>query len=112
LPEFRSKEMLKPSSSRTHAFNEALPGLKHYAFRQLLAAKCKLLGKTLVDCSDMYTSLTCGRCSKLHIRLGSSRSFRCPQPDCGRTAGRDVNAAFNILRFVVGRSLETFAVHH
>jgi len=86
-PEFRSKEMLKPSSSRTHAFYEALLGLKHYAFRQLLAAKCKLLGKTLVVCSEMYTSLTCGCCSKLHLRLGLSRVFHCPQPDCGHTAG-------------------------
>jgi hypothetical protein len=48
LPEFRRKEMLKPSSSRTHAFNEALLGLKHYAFGLLLVAKCRLLGKTLV----------------------------------------------------------------
>jgi hypothetical protein len=45
--------MLKPSSSQTHAFNEALLGPKHYAFRQLLAAKCKLLEKTLVVCSEM-----------------------------------------------------------
>jgi putative transposase len=78
LPEFRSKEMLKPSSNRTHAFNETLLGFKYYAFRQLLAAKCKLLGKTLVVCSEMYTSLTWMCCSKLHLRLGSSRMFRCP----------------------------------
>jgi putative transposase len=112
LPEFRSKEMLKPSNRRTHTSNEALLGLIHYALRQLLAAKCKLLGKTLVVCSEMYTSLACGRCSKLHLRLGPSRVFRCPQPDCGHTTGRDVNAAFNILRFVVGGWLATFTVHH
>jgi hypothetical protein len=35
--------MLKPNSSWTHAFNEALLGLKNYAFRQLLVAICKLL---------------------------------------------------------------------
>jgi hypothetical protein len=57
LLEFQSKEMLKPSSSRTHAFNEALLGLKHYASRQLLSAKCKLLRKTLVVCSKMYTGV-------------------------------------------------------
>jgi len=100
--------MLKASSSRTHAFNEALLGLKHYAFRQ----QCKLLGKTLVICSEMYTSLTYERSCKLHLRLGSSRVFRCPQPDCGHTAWRDGNAAFNIIRFVVGGSLATIAVHH
>jgi hypothetical protein len=26
---------------------------KHYAFRQPLAAKCKLLGKTFIVCSEM-----------------------------------------------------------
>jgi transposase len=61
--------MLKSSSNRTHAFNEDLLRLKHYAFRQPLAAKCKLFGKTLIVCSEMYTNLTCRRCSKLHLRI-------------------------------------------
>jgi hypothetical protein len=30
--------MVKPSSSRTHGFNETILSLKHYAFRQLLEA--------------------------------------------------------------------------
>jgi len=69
LPEFRTQDMVKPSSSRTHDFNETILSLKHYSFRQLLKAKCARLGKTLVMCSEMYTSQTCGGCSRLHSRL-------------------------------------------
>jgi len=110
LPIFRSKEMVRSSTLRTHAFNRSLLGLKHYQFRKLLEAKCAMLGKTLVVCSEMYSSMTCGVCSRLHPGLGSSEVFLCPH--CHHTAGRDVNAAFNILRFVVGASLQTFEVHH
>jgi transposase len=35
--------------------------------------------------------------------------FQCPHRH--HTAGRDANAAFNILRFVVCASLQTFEVH-
>uniref|UniRef100_K3W9P9 Cas12f1-like TNB domain-containing protein n=1 Tax=Globisporangium ultimum (strain ATCC 200006 / CBS 805.95 / DAOM BR144) TaxID=431595 RepID=K3W9P9_GLOUD len=48
-------------------------------------------------------------CSRLHFKLGSNDVFRCPH--CEYTAGRDVNAAFNILRFVCGGSLAISKVY-
>jgi len=75
LSTFRSKETVQPSAPRTDAFNRSLLGLKHYQFRQLLATKCALLGKTVVVCSEMYSSMTCGDCSRLHPTLGSSVVF-------------------------------------
>jgi len=59
-----------------------------------------------VVCSDMDTSRTCGRCYRLHVRLGSSDVFTCPF--CAYRAGRDDNAALNILRNVCTESLQGF----
>ncbi|KAK1946323.1 putative transposase [Phytophthora citrophthora] len=105
LPVFSSKDMVKRSTARNHTFNRLLLGLKHFQFRQILKAKCELMGKSLVICSEMYTSQTCGRCSRLHLKLGSRDVFHCPY--CDHVAGRDVNAAFNVLRFVCAGSLST-----
>jgi transposase len=52
-------------------------------------------------CSEIYTSRTCGRCYRLHVRLGSSDVFTCPF--CASHAGRDENAALNILRWIAAR---------
>jgi putative transposase len=54
----------------------------------------------------MYTSRTCGHCYRLHVRLGSSDVFTCPF--CASRAGRDENAALNILRYVCAGSLQAF----
>ncbi|KAL3674618.1 hypothetical protein V7S43_000561 [Phytophthora oleae] len=63
----------------------------------------------LNNCVEMYSSQTCGQCSGLHLKLGCRGVFECPY--CGHVAGRDVNAAFNILRFVCARSLAVDSVH-
>ncbi|ETM98307.1 hypothetical protein PPTG_19669 [Phytophthora nicotianae INRA-310] len=76
-------------------------------FLQLLQAKCEVVGKTVVVCSEMYTSRTCTRCERLHLKLGSNDVFTCPH--CSYTAGRDEHAAFNILRYVCAGSLQTYA---
>lgn len=81
--------------------------LNHYKFRQLLQAKCEVKGKSVVVCSEMYTSRTCGQCYRLHVRLGSNDVFRCPH--CAYSAGRDENAALNILRYVCAGSLQVYS---
>ncbi|KAK1946288.1 putative transposase [Phytophthora citrophthora] len=58
LPVFSSKDMVKRSTARNYTSNRLLLGLKHFQFRQILKAKCELMGKTLVICSEMYTSQT------------------------------------------------------
>ncbi|KAL3660104.1 hypothetical protein V7S43_015025 [Phytophthora oleae] len=109
LPIFSSKQMVKKSIARNHTYNKMLLGLKHFQFRELLRAKCELMGKSLVVCSEMYTSQTCGHCSRLHLKLGNKDVFECPH--CNHVAGRDVNAAFNILRFTCAGSLAVHTIH-
>lgn len=107
LPIFQTKEMVKKNNARNHGFNTSMLSLNHFQFRQLLQAKSEVVGKTVVVCSEMYTSQTCARCERLHIKLGSDDVFTCPH--CSYTAGRDEQAAFNILRYVCAGSLQTHA---
>ncbi|KAK1935065.1 putative transposase [Phytophthora citrophthora] len=109
LPIFTSKQMVKKSCARNHTFNKMLLDLKHYQFRELLRAKCEVTGKSLVVCSEMYTTQTCGNCSRLHLKIGNKDVFNCPH--CDYIAGRDLNAAFNILRFTCAGSLAVHTIH-
>ncbi|RLN51075.1 hypothetical protein BBJ28_00000750 [Nothophytophthora sp. Chile5] len=106
LPIFKTKDMVKKSSARTHGFNTSILSLNHFKFRQLLQAKCEVRGKSTVVCSEMYTSRTCGQCYRLHVKLGSNDVFACPR--CDYRAGRDANAALNIMRYVCAGSLQVF----
>jgi len=93
LPIFKTKDMVRRSSARTHGFNTSILSLNHFKFRQLLQAKCAVKGKLVVMCSEMYTSRTCD-------------VFICPL--CAHCAGRDESAALNILRYVCAGSLQVF----
>ena len=49
--------------------------------------------------SERYSSKTCSWCNRLHEKLGGSREFKCPYPDCivnTWTIDRDGNGAQNI----------------
>ncbi|GAB9468772.1 hypothetical protein Gpo141_00006079 [Globisporangium polare] len=68
-------------------------------------AKWAVSGKRVAVWSEMYTSRTCAQCDRLHLKLKDV--FDCPH--CAYTAGRDENAAFNILRYVCAGSLQIHA---
>jgi hypothetical protein len=83
---------------------------KKSQFRLHLLDRCKLLGKTLVLCSEMYTSRTCARCCRLYVNLPSSADvFQCPH--CEFWADHDENAAFNVMRFVWASSLSVLELN-
>jgi transposase len=105
LPIFKTKGMIRRSSARIHGFNTSILSLNHSKFRQLLQAKCAVKGKSVVVCSKM-NNRTCGRCYRLHVRLGSRDVFTCPV--CAYRAGRDENAALSILRDECAGSLQVF----
>ena len=68
----------------------------HYRFRQRLINKSREYPWcSVVITQEPFTTKTCGACGKLHHKLGSSKTFKCPQ--CNYTADRDANAARNIL---------------
>jgi transposase len=60
LPIFKTKDMIRRSSARTHGSNTSILSLNHFKFRQLLQAKCTVKGKSPVVCSEMYTIRTWG----------------------------------------------------
>lgn len=68
----------------------------HYKFFTRLQHK---LGPTrLLECTEEFTTKTCGNCGKLHQTIGASKVFKCPnEPKCNYIADRDHNAARNIM---------------
>ncbi len=72
--------------------------LSHYLFRQRLKAKAEEYGAEVRVVNEAWTSKTCGGCSKVHYNLGSSKTFKCPQPNrlCSFEIDRDINGARNI----------------
>lgn len=97
LPEFETKRMVKRANRRIGSKTaRAMLGWSHYRFKQRLLNKtreypwCKV-----VICDEHFTSKTCGNCGFLHQKLGSNKTFKCPQ--CHVEMDRDINAARNIL---------------
>ncbi|CAG8657271.1 10408_t:CDS:2 [Cetraspora pellucida] len=49
----------------------------------------------IVECTEEYTSKTCGKCGNINEKLGSSKMFKCGF--CNYVVDRDFNGARNIL---------------
>jgi putative transposase len=97
LPEFKSSGMVRRGQRKLHSKTaRAMMVWSHYRFRQRLINKAREYPWCSVAITqEPFTSKTCGACGKLHHKLGSSKTFKCPR--CGYTADRDANAARNIL---------------
>lgn len=67
---------------------------RHSKFYERLQYQCHRYGSRIVDCTEEYTSKTCGQCGQINASLGSSKTFMCP---CGFHIDRDFNGARNIL---------------
>lgn len=70
----------------------------HAQFRTILTYKAANAGKSVKFVNERDTSKTCYSCGKKHDMPLEERHFEC---DCGYSANRDVNAAWNILK--IGR---------
>ena len=102
IPTFETSKMVEHSNrvlqSRTV---RQLLTWAHYRFRQLLINKAReRQGVRVLEVSEAYTSKTCGKCGKLHEKLGGNKVFRCPS--CNYTMDRDVNGARNIFLRNIG----------
>jgi transposase len=99
LPFFKVKSMVKKNiklsrrSLRTKDKNEMI-NQSHYAFKQYLKSKAEERGCTVIDVSEHATTITCSRCFKI-TRSCTNRIHNCVF--CHLSAGRDSNAAKNIL---------------
>jgi putative transposase len=72
--------------------------------RRLLGYKATWRGARLVEADPFYpSSKTCSACgaARATLRLGE-RTFRCHNDECGLVLDRDLNAARNLARLVVG----------
>lgn len=95
LPEFESSQMVRRAGRRIRSKTaRSMLTWAHYRFRQTLLARARLSGCVVKLVTEEYTSKTCGRCGKIHDKLGGQKTFRCPS--CGHEVDRDANGARNI----------------
>jgi putative transposase len=93
LPTFQTKQMVKKNGILRPKTSRQMMMLSHYAFKEKLRFKSSCYGKTVIDCSEAYTSKTCGFCGELNTTLGGSKTFTC---HCGYKLDRDIHGARNI----------------
>jgi len=74
----------------------------HCRFHDLLQYQCTKTRSRVIECTEEYTSKTCGRCGVLNNQLGDSKRFQCVVPECGYTIDRDFNGARNIMLKALG----------
>ena len=68
----------------------------HYRFKQRLLDKCREYPWCkVIFVDEHYTIKTCGLCGFIHQKLGSSKTFKCPQ--CKIEMDRNIHATRNIL---------------
>jgi putative transposase len=98
LPEFRSSQMvLRESRQIRRSTVRSMLTWGHYRFRQHLLHKAREFPWCqVVICDEAYTTKTCGKCGERNERVGGSKVFRCPRPECRFRIDRDVNGARNI----------------
>lgn len=67
---------------------------RHYDFRQKLITKAEEKAVKVIECTEEYTSKTCGNCGFIKNNLGGSKMYRCDR--CNISLDRDLNGARNI----------------
>jgi putative transposase len=74
------------------------------SLRRLLEYKATWSGARLVRAAPFFpSSKTCSACGAVRATLHlGERTFRCPNVECGLTLDRDLNAARNLAKLVVG----------
>ena len=94
------RQQQKGKATIRRSTKRELMGWSHCKFVNRLYIKCHDVAQeqkksVLLIQPEAYTSKTCGRCGRLHNKLGSNKTFKCPV--CLYTADRDQNAACNML---------------
>jgi putative transposase len=92
IPEFQTQQMAKKSMNRK--LNRSFSIYSHYSFKQKLKQKGELRNCNVIECSEAYTSKTCGFCGNIDLGLGAKKIYSC---HCGYICDRDLNAARNVL---------------
>lgn len=91
IPTFETHDMI---SKLRHKTSRAMLGWAHYRFKMKLKSKAEEYSCKVVDCTEEYTSKTCGNCGKISS-IGGKEVWTCKH--CGCVHDRDINGARNIL---------------
>lgn len=91
LPTFETQEMV---SKLNHKTSRSMLGWAHYRFKMKLKSKAEEYSCNVVDCTEEYTSKTCGNCGTEN-QIGGKEVWTCKH--CGCVHDRDINGARNIL---------------
>jgi putative transposase len=112
LPSFNVSQMVKKKDKRGRRrkigrkTTKQLYSLAHCRFRYYLRYLAQRYGTQVCECSEAYTTQTCGSCGHLSY-VGGSDVFRCRHPSCGARFDRDENAARNImLKFIQDQGVD------
>lgn len=115
LPTFETSQIvaktgIKPRKIYSKTVRQML-NWSHYRFKQVLKFQAFKRGATVLDVTEEFTSKTCTKCGHVHVKLGSSRKFKCPK--CGHKLKRDWNGALGIflkaLRDIAGLDAQVFS---
>lgn len=105
LPTFNTKQMVERKLKKrkiTKKVVRNMMALSHFTFKTKIKHLAKRYGSTVIECSEAYTSKTCGVCGNINNKLGSKDVYECSK--CNSTIDRDMNGARNVLI----RSLTTY----
>ena len=91
IPSFETHDMV---SKLKHKTSRAMLGWAHYRFKMKLKSKAEEYSCKVMDCTEEYTSKTCGNCGKINT-IGGKEVWTCKH--CGCVHDRDINGARNIL---------------
>lgn len=91
IPTFETHDMV---SKLKHKTSRAMLGWAHYRFKMKLKAKAEEYSCKITDCTEEYTSKTCGNCGEINS-IGGKEVWTCKH--CGCAHDRDINGARNIL---------------
>ena len=91
IPSFETHDMV---SKLKHKTSRAMLGWAHYRFKMKLKSKAEEYSCKVIDCTEEYTSKTCGNCGTEN-QIGVKEVWTCKHCDC--VHDRDINGARNIL---------------
>ena len=91
IPTFETHDMV---SKLKHKTSRAMLGWAHYRFKMKLKSKAEECSCKIIDCTEEYTSKTCGNCGTEN-QIGGKEVWTCKH--CGCVHDRDINGARNIL---------------
>lgn len=91
IPTFETCDMV---SKLKHKTSRVMLGWAHYRFKMKLKSKAEEYSCKIIDCTEEYTSRTCGNCGEISS-ISGKEVWTCKH--CGCVHDRDINGARNIL---------------